>query len=67
MVSVPFFGFFSPCRRSRLGGHRHIEKVEEKEAYIATLLRTAYNCVPWFDRAKFNEFASPETKALLSA
>ena len=64
--SVPYFGFFAPCRADSLGGHRAFEQVEADELVIARRLATAYSSVPWFDRVKFDKYASLEAKALLS-
>lgn len=64
-LSVPYFGFFAPCRADSVGGHRELEPFEEDEVMVARRLRVAYSSVPWFDRAKFDKYASAETKALI--
>ena len=65
-IPVPYFGFFAPCRADSLGGHRAFEQAEVDELTIARRLAAAYSSVPWFDRARFDKYASLEVKALLS-
>lgn len=66
-VSVPYFGFFTPCRAHSLGSHQITEPYDADDHRIAALLKIAYNSVPWFDRAKFDKHAGPEAKTLLSS
>jgi len=67
MESVPFFGMFAPCRVSQSGSHTNLERVAvAADASLAARLRTAYNTVAGFDRAKFDRHASPELKRLLN-
>ena len=63
--SVPYFGFFAPCRADDLGSHRDTEEVEQDDVVVARTLQVAYSSVPWFDRAKFDKYANADAKALL--
>lgn len=65
VTSVPYFGFWLPCRADSLGSHRDTEPIKLNDAVVATNLRRAYEGVPGFDRVKFDRHASPEIKALL--
>jgi len=65
MRSVPYFGFFMPCKNDALGSHRNIVEINEDDAIVAKRLYNAYQCVQWFDRAKFDK-SSGTARELLS-
>ena len=66
MMSVPFFGMFSPCHASQSGSHASLEHiVVEADDTLAASLHAVYNAVPSFDRAAFDRYASPELKRLV--
>ncbi len=67
-VSIPFFGFATPCGSTGHGGHetRYIEVEEiEYNALCMRLYRTYLN-VRHFDRARFDESAEPQHKKMLA-
>lgn len=65
IASVPYFGFWLPCQADSLGTHRDTEPAELDEAVVAANLQQAYESVLSFDRVRFDQYASPEVKALL--
>jgi hypothetical protein len=64
-ISVPWFGFYAPCRASRHGGHVRREKIEISITRAARMLREAYYDVPHYDRENFDRNAPREIKSLL--
>jgi len=65
MKSVPFFGFFAPCRCDELGTHRRFRDVQESDVDTARRLYLAFNAVQGFDRAAFGKHAGLEAISLL--
>ena len=63
--SVPFFGFSSPCRASRGGGHGETVPVDVDRDTVASQLYATWCNVPGFDRAHFDDGASTEQRRLL--
>ncbi len=64
--SVLFFGMFVPCKYNN-GLHAHISDCAVDELTIARRLYAAYQCVPWFDRERFDKLPSNHpAKTLLS-
>jgi len=61
--SVPGFGMASRCRYNQ-GAHHNIRQVEVDIKEVREQFWAIYNCVPWFDRQRFDESNSPEYQAI---
>ena len=64
-ISLPQFGFWTPCPCSPDGHHLRLQTVDIDINTVAIELGIAYENASHFDAAKFDKYASAETKALL--
>ena len=63
--ATQFFGFATPCRFNG-GSHQKFEEVETTPKNEAAKLYSAYHGGGmWYDRQKFDEYATLEQKTLL--